>query len=84
MVSGSRLLQRTTLVDPDRTLRDVRSDAKPPSYSERWLHDGLFLTRVYAAAEGVGRNPSCSSIISWSNIRLNETCLPSRKRSTWM
>ena len=31
-----------------------------------------------------GARPSCSSIISRSNIRSNDTCLPSRKRSVWM
>ena len=31
---------------------------------------------------GAGKRPSCSSIESRSNIKLNETCLPSRKRST--
>lgn len=31
----------------------------------------------------VGTRPSCSSISSRSNARLNEMCRPSRKRSTW-
>ncbi len=31
-----------------------------------------------------GTSPSCSSIKSRSNIRLNVGCFPSRKRSTWM
>ena len=37
-----------------------------------------------ATLAGVGMGPSCSSIRSRSNIRLKETCLPSRKRSTSM
>ena len=38
----------------------------------------LFRDRFYPASAGVGTRPSCSSIISRSNIRLNEACLPSR------
>jgi hypothetical protein len=42
--------------------------------------------RVFHSAvdSGAGTRPNCSSIESRSNIKLNETCLPSRKRSTWM
>jgi len=43
-----------------------------------------FPRRAYAATADVGTRPSCSSIVSLSNIRLNETCLPSRKRRTWI
>ena len=43
------------------------------------LRDGC----VYPVARaGAGLRPSCSSIESLSNIKLNETCLPSRNRST--
>jgi hypothetical protein len=37
-----------------------------------------------AVGGGAGTRPNCSSIESRSNIKLNETCLPSRNRSTWM
>jgi hypothetical protein len=36
------------------------------------------------AGVAAGMRSSCSSISSRSNIRLNEACVPSRKRSTWM
>ena len=36
------------------------------------------------ARDDSGMRPSCSSIERRSNIKLKETCLPSRKRSTWM
>ena len=45
----------------------------------------LLLSAIYyPSGAGAGMRPSCSHINSRSNIRLNEACLPARKRSTWM
>jgi hypothetical protein len=37
-------------------------------------------SRVHPTAAEAGMRPNCSIIERWSNIKLNETCLPSRKR----
>ena len=50
--------------------------AKAASY-----HDDMQIVPVHVAqlvVAGAGMRPSCSSIASRSNIRLNEMCRPSR------
>ena len=38
---------------------------------------------LHIAGDVAGTRPSCSSISSRSNMRLKDTCRPSRNRSTW-
>src|SRR5215470_18063685 len=60
--------------------RSARGARRPPPQVTRPPRAGLATLRHGAqpAGAGAGMRPSCSSISSRSNIRLNETCRPSR------
>jgi hypothetical protein len=62
----------------------AHGEAGHPAQTRELPEPVLALKCVYPVGAEPGTRPSCSSIESRSNIRLNETCLPSRKRSTWM
>jgi len=73
--------------DPGGGRRPPEQEAPLVMPASKNLHKGghsrqairpFFRDRFYPAGAGVGTRPSCSSIISRSNIRLNEACLPSR------
>jgi hypothetical protein len=73
---------QTSLLYSERCLG--KPEARQAIQPELSLHGDERLTELIRRAWPRCLTPSCSSIESRSNIKLNETCLPSRKRSTWI